>query len=125
MDKNLNFKKTNVNEESFYIKAVKILTGLEDKYAKALSIMLKNYPETVIDDLIKDQFIKLLDLEGKKKSYQMQTISNCLTYLTENNYLKKIQNGVYILNSELIKLRQNIGENKKISFTFNFEITNG
>jgi len=122
MDKKLNFKALKVDEINFYIKTVKIITGLEDKYAKALAIILKNHPETVIDENIKKEFVELLELGNNKKNYQMQTISNCLTYLTENNFLKKIQNGVYVLNSELISLRKSIGDNKKVSYTFNFEI---
>lgn len=122
MDKKLNFKSVKINEIGFYIKTVKIITGLEDKYAKCLAIMLKNYPETVVDEKIKEEFIELLELGTNKRSYQMQTISNCLTYLSDNNYLKKIQNGVYMLNSELINLRKSIGENKTVSFTFNFQI---
>ena len=122
MDKKLNFKPVKLNKVEFYLRTIKIMTGLEEKYAKGLAIMLKNYPETVVDENMKKEFIEILELQDNKKSYQNQSISNCLTYLTDNGYLKKIQNGIYSLNSELVALRKGIGESNKVSYVFNFEI---
>lgn len=106
----------------FYLHFLLLTTFLDQRYAEVLSVLMMNYPSKYIEEEVKIELRKILNVEEKNKSYQDQMISKSLTHLVNEGYLIKIQNGVYELNSNCKHLIKRVKGKKAVKLVFNFTI---
>ncbi len=106
----------------FYLHFLLLTTFLDQRYAEVLSVLMTNYPSKYIEEEVKIELRKILNVEEKNKSYQDQMISKSLTHLVNEGYLIKIQNGVYELNNNCKHLIKRVKSKKAIKLIFNFTI---
>lgn len=118
----IKLKTQTLSLKEFYLTFLLITTFLDKKYAEILATIMINYPSKYIEEEVKVELRKILNVEDKNKAYQDQMISKSLTHLVNEGYLRKVQNGVYEINDYCKHIiRKSKGKNS-IKLTFNFNI---
>ena len=121
----IKLKRKELSKQDFITTYVRLVTDLDRKSVQVLSLLIYNYPNTLIDSETKHSIKSLLNVSNKKESYQNQMVSKMLTKLSQAKYIVKIQNGMYELNStfrEFAKYISALKENETIELNFNFLI---
>ena len=118
----IKLKTKTLSLKDFYTSFLLLTTYLDNKYAEVLAVLMKHYPAKYIDEEIKSELVKVLSVENKKKDYQNQIISKTLTYLSNEGYLIKIQNGVYELNKNYQYVIKKVKKEKQLELFFSFKI---
>ncbi len=121
----IKLKRKELSKQDFISTYVRLVTDLDRKSVQVLSLLIYNYPNTIIDTETKSSIKSLLNVSNKKESYQNQMVSKMLTKLSQAKYIVKIQNGMYELNSafrEFAKYISTLKENEVIELNFNFLI---
>ena len=121
----IKLKRKELSKQDFISTYVRLVTDLDRKSVQVLSLLIYNYPNTLIDTRTKAAIKDLLGVENKKESYQNQMVSKMLTKLNQGKYIVKIQNGMYELNStfrDFAKYISSLKSNEMIELNFNFLI---
>lgn len=114
-----------VSLKDFYTSYILLTTYLPKKYAEVLSILMLNYPKSVVDNDIKLQIKQVLKITKRKTEYQDQTVSKSLTYLSEKGFIIKVQNGVYEMSEGVKYIVKKVLKEKndaKININFPFQL---